>query len=110
MDELGRERMGVVYGKNFQRAREQSLQRTRRICCFCGNEPATQAHHWAGTDLAGPYPTDDEVTANDLTPLCDSCHEEATQRRKMTRRGLKMLRYDTALTHWRTTWLSSLTR
>lgn len=109
MGQPDRQRTASVYGPNYRAAREQVLNRTRRICGFCGSDAATQSHHWAGTDLAGPYPTDAEITEADLTPLCDSCHLEATTRRRMIRMGIHMLEYDNALSNWRQEWLSGRT-
>ena len=72
----------VVYGPGYLRAREGAFRRSNGICQFCGNRRAAEAHHWALR-----YPTDAEVTANDLVALCRLCHWMATLRRLLDRMG-----------------------
>ena len=59
------------YGNGFRAARAIALAR-HPICQLCGAAAATVAHHWAVD-----YPPDDQITADDLTMLCKSCHGKA---------------------------------
>ena len=68
-------------------ARAAAFDRSAGVCQLCGQAPATEAHHWAGTPLAGPYPPDSALTAADLTALCGICHEIATTLRRFHRHG-----------------------
>ena len=54
-----------------QRARAECLGRTDHTCQGCGQEPATEAHHWT-------YPREEETTANHLTAFCGTCHDIVT--------------------------------
>ena len=72
----------VIYGPGYRRARKEAFARSRGICQYCGRRRATEAHHWSLR-----YPTDDEITANDLTALCRRCHQGATFRRLLDRVG-----------------------
>ncbi len=72
----------VTYGAGYRRARKEAFARSNKICQHCGLRPATQAHHWALR-----YPADHEITANDLTALCDRCHHGATFQRLLDRVG-----------------------
>ena len=76
----------VVYGSGYRRARRELLERVGHICQFCGLRPAEQAHHYGLR-----YPSDDEVTADDLTALCRPCHWLATLIRLLDRMGARAL-------------------
>ena len=52
-------------------ARAECLGRTDHTCQGCGQEPATEAHHWT-------YPREEETTANHLTAFCGTCHDIVT--------------------------------
>ena len=67
--------MSSVYRGQFPVAR-----RSRGICQLCGNRAATEGHHWAEQ-----YPSGDDVTADDLTALCNLCHVLATTLRRFHR-------------------------
>ena len=54
-----------------RRARAECLQRSDHTCQGCGEEPATEAHHWT-------YPREEETTANHLTGFCGYCHDIIT--------------------------------
>ena len=54
-----------------RRARAECLLRSDHTCQGCGQEPATEAHHWT-------YPREEETTANHLTAFCGSCHDIVT--------------------------------
>ena len=54
-----------------RRARAECLGRTDHTCQGCGQEPATEAHHWT-------YPREEETTANHLTAFCGTCHDIVT--------------------------------
>lgn len=60
----------------YKLARRVAFRRSEHHCVFCGALPPPgelEAHHWR-------YPRIGEETARDLTPLCRSCHEEASRR------------------------------
>lgn len=61
----------------YRAARTEALARSKGQCQFCGERPAAEAHHWA-TD----YPSEEEMTADDLTGLCLFCHTMATTIRR----------------------------
>lgn len=63
-------------GPGYWAARRIAFDRSDGICQFCGLYPAEEAHHWAFR-----YPADSDITADDLTALCRSCHWIATLRR-----------------------------
>ena len=73
----------VVYGPGYQRARRELFERVGHTCQFCGLRPAEQAHHYGLR-----YPSDDRVTADDLTALCRPCHWFATLIRLLDRTGV----------------------
>ena len=66
----------VVYGPGYWRARAEAFARSGGWCQLCGLLRAREAHHWAWR-----YPSDQEITAADLTALCRPCHWVATLRR-----------------------------
>ena len=73
-----------VYGGNYPFAKKDALERSNHICQFCGLDKATHAHHWAYFE----YPSGEEVTEDDLTALCEPCHDLATGLRSaIMRRG-----------------------
>ena len=76
----------VVYGPGYQRARRELFKRIGKTCQFCGLRPAEEAHHFGLR-----YPSDDEVTADDLTALCRPCHWLATLIRLLDRTGVTAL-------------------
>ena len=55
---------------NHRRARAGADARSDGSCQGCGMYPATEAHHWARC-----YPRVEDVTADDLTSVCDYCHD-----------------------------------
>lgn len=69
--------MTGAYGKGYAVARAQALNRSNRICQFCGLREATDAHHWQRE-----YSLDGEVTSAHLTALCVPCHKVATALRR----------------------------
>ena len=69
--------MGTYDGPGYKTARLDALKRSRGKCQFCGLREATETHHWALH-----YPSDDQVTGDDLTALCPQCHEIATTQRR----------------------------
>ena len=71
-----------VYGVGYRKARAESFKRSGGICQFCGNVPAVEAHHWAEK-----YPSDEEISGDNLTALCLQCHEIATTFRRTVRMG-----------------------
>ena len=66
----------------YLRSRRESLDRSSGICQFCGQREATDVHHWATE-----YGPEEEVTPEDLTALCQPCHEFATEMRRFVRVG-----------------------
>ena len=56
--------------------------RSNGLCQFCGIVPATSGHHWALE-----YPALTDITADDVTMLCDDCHYLADYIRKQWQRG-----------------------
>ena len=68
------------YGhRTYRLARAQAIARSNGKCQYCGTADATQAHHWAYPN----YPPEVDTTPEDLTALCESCHEHATAFRRM---------------------------
>ena len=74
-----------AYGGNYPSAKKDALERSDHICQFCGLEKATHAHHWAYFE----YPSGKEVTEDDLTALCEPCHDLATGLRSAIVRSMK---------------------
>lgn len=70
------------YGGNYRRARAGAFKRSGGRCQFCGHKDATDGHHWAEN-----YPDGDEVTSFDITALCRTCHQFATEQRRFTLAG-----------------------
>ena len=66
----------------YLKAREQAFAPSGGLCQVCGQQPATEAHHWAQK-----YPPAHKTTAGDLTALCADCHFIATTLRRFTRAG-----------------------
>ena len=54
-----------------RRARKACLDRSNRICQGCGEQEATEGHHWT-------YPPEEETTAAHLTAFCRNCHDLIT--------------------------------
>ena len=52
-------------------ARDECFKRSNDTCQGCGDEHATEAHHWT-------YPPEEETTADHLTGFCTSCHDIIT--------------------------------
>ena len=75
--------MDSPYGPGYQRSRQETLSRSGGVCQLCGQAAASETHHWA----AACYPTDEEVTPDDLIALCSFCHYFATEIRRFTRYG-----------------------
>ena len=71
------------YQGRYLVARKESIERSGGKCQFCGKNEATQSHHWAFLN----YPSGDDVTSDDLTALCNICHEIATTMRRFLREG-----------------------
>ena len=65
---------GAHYDGNYHEARRKAFARSDGICQLCGMKPAQHAHHYA---LPDAYPDGDDITADDLTALCVSCHSYA---------------------------------
>ena len=61
----------------YRTARTQSFQRSDGLCQYCGQVPATEAHHWRMQ-----YKPASETTPDELTALCSLCHELATSLRR----------------------------
>ena len=64
-----------MYGPGFRRARQTAIDRSGGVCQFCGQRAATDGHHWAEH-----YPSDADVTGDDITALCGICHRAATNK------------------------------
>ena len=54
-----------------QRAREECIDRSDGICQGCGDQEATEAHHWT-------YPSGERTTADHLTGFRRFCHDLIT--------------------------------
>ena len=54
-----------------RRARAACLARSGKTCQACGDQEATEGHHWV-------YPREKETPANHLTGLCWCCHDVIT--------------------------------
>ena len=54
-----------------RRARAECLARSGHTCQGCGDQHATEAHHWV-------YPPEEQTTADHVTGLCPSCHDVIT--------------------------------
>ena len=74
--------MSPVYGNGFKIARAAAIERSKGTCQFCGIRAATDGHHWAVD-----YPSDKDITADDITALCSICHSIATNLRRYHRAG-----------------------
>jgi len=72
-----------AYDGNYWQARAEAFERSGGRCQLCGQEDAIEGHHWE----AWNYPTGDEVTSDDITALCRTCHQYVTALRKFTRAG-----------------------
>lgn len=69
-----------VYGQRYKEIRAE-IMGGRPMCRFCGRRRATETHHWR-------YPNSpEELTAEDLTPLCKDCHEVVERFKKFVRTG-----------------------
>lgn len=76
------------YGPLFYVASDKARARSRGVCQFCGDRMATKGgHHWAGGQLSPPYMDHTECTPDDLTSLCQPCHDLATTLRRFVREG-----------------------
>lgn len=81
--EGGEERVAKnPYGGNYRRARAGAFKRSGGRCQLCGQEDATEGHHWAEK-----YPDGDEVESKDITALCSKCHRIATSQRRSRAAG-----------------------
>ena len=74
-----------IYGDRYELARGKAFDRSLGVCQICGRRDAEQGHHWALK-----YPTDAQVTPDDLTALCRPCHEIATEIRKAEKAGVSV--------------------
>ena len=54
-----------------RRARAGGLARSGHTCQACGDQEATEGHHWV-------YPPEEETTADHVTGLCSFCHDVIT--------------------------------
>lgn len=91
-----------AYDGNYWQARADAFERSGGRCQFCGLDSAekavtarqirpdvtphpgaTDGHHWE----AWKYPNGDEVTSDDITALCPTCHEIATELRRFMKKG-----------------------
>jgi len=62
-------------------AREDARKRSNYSCQSCGKKDENlQGHHWAPKRN---YPSDDEVTPDDLTALCPLCHAAISRIREL---------------------------
>ena len=61
----------------YRAARKGAIARSSGMCQLCGLSNATETHHWAVR-----YPVEEDTTSDDLTALCDGCHDVATSIRK----------------------------
>ncbi len=77
-----------AYSGNFPAARAEAIARSNGICQGCGCAEAREAHHWAGMPGHPPYPAGADVTADDLTGLCQLCHYVITLMRRAHRYGV----------------------
>ena len=82
----------IVYGPNYHKARREAFARSDGQCQFCGIYPIVDSHHWALV-----YPSDSEVTPDDLTGLCRICHTVATELRRFHRAGGTIFNFKKAL-------------
>ena len=75
--------MGYNYRHGqYLAARRGAFLRSGGVCQFCGQREATEAHHWAVE-----YGPEAEVTPEQLTALCQPCHDLATELRRFVRCG-----------------------
>lgn len=63
--------------KQYRASRAQAFERSDGLCQYCGQFPATEAHHWRMQ-----YKPPSETTPDELTALCSLCHELATSMRR----------------------------
>ena len=54
-----------------RRARAEGLARSGHTCQRCGDQEATEGHHWV-------YPPEEKTTADHVTGLCPTCHDVLT--------------------------------
>lgn len=67
--------------ERFLQAREDARKRSNYTCQSCGKKDDNlQGHHWAPKR---DYPSDDEVTPDDLTALCPLCHAAISRIREL---------------------------
>ena len=69
-----------VYGQRYEEIRA-GIMAGSPMCRFCGWRRATEAHHWRYPD------SPDDLTAEDLTPLCKGCHEIVERFKKFDHTG-----------------------
>ena len=74
-----------------ERARAEAHARSNGTCQLCGWEKSRHAHHWALR-----YPDEVDMVGDDLTALCRSCHEMATELRRYMAKGVDTSRALTA--------------
>lgn len=75
--------MGEItqYGPGFLKAKEEACERSDNTCQSCGKKgESLQGHHWAPRRN---YPSDNEVTSDDLTALCPLCHAAISRIREL---------------------------
>ena len=69
------------YGPGFLRAKEKACKRSDNRCQSCGKKGENlQGHHWAPKR---DYPSENEVTPDDLTALCPLCHAAISRIREL---------------------------
>ena len=61
------------------KARATAFARSNGVCQLCGVAPAVESHHWAWPK----YPRERDLIGDDLTALCQGCHEVATKIRRI---------------------------
>ncbi len=67
--------------ERFLQAREEARKRSNYTCQSCGKKDKNlQGHHWAPKR---DYPSDNEVTPDDLTALCPLCHAAISRIREL---------------------------
>ena len=71
---------------NYLQARQEAFKRSNGWCQFCGRRKAEEAHHWRGYE-SGYYPSAEKTVGNDLTALCKTCHDLATDVRQVRKVG-----------------------
>ena len=68
------------YGKTYERVRVEVLSKFK-TCQFCGQEQATEAHHWRY------HIQEKDTTVDDLVAVCRFCHTIITEYRKFRMYG-----------------------